>query len=93
MAEFKVKIWRRTEPLFGDKTKIKNLERDEVSLEAPNQGSALRQVMDAERKENGSRVRIYVRIDTPGDGHEGQGDYTLCELAYQEKYGTQEKDA
>lgn len=83
MAEFKVRIWRRTEPRVGDKTRIVGLEHDEVSVEAPNRDSALNQVMDAERS-CGKRIRLYVRIDTPNGGHYGIGDYTLIELANKE---------
>lgn len=89
MAEFKVRVWRRTEPLTGDKTRIRNLEHDEVSVEAANRDSALNQVLAAERETHGKRVRIYVRIDTPGGGHYGVGDYTLIELAYREDQGTE----
>jgi hypothetical protein len=84
MAEYRVRIWRRTEPLTGDKTRIKNLEHDEVSLEASSRKSALNQVFETERAANTKRVRLYVRVETPSGGHEGIGDYTLIELAHRE---------
>lgn len=85
MAEYKVRIWRRTVPLVGPKTAVKNLERDEVSVEARSADRALQDVMDAERAEGGNRLRMYVRIDSSnGSGHYGQGDYILCELAYKD---------
>lgn len=86
MAEYKVQIWRRTEPRVGDRTQIKNLERDEVALEAPDHDSALNQVFRAECAEHDKRVRIYVMTRTPerclyGLGDFTLGDYVLMELA------------
>lgn len=84
MAEHKVQIWRRTEPLIGDRGRIKNLERDEVTVEADSVDSALRQTVWAEYLEGGRRLRVYVRIDTPDNGHIGLGDSALTELANEE---------
>lgn len=91
MAEHKVRVWRRTKPLVGDPTRIVGLERDEISLEAPSLKSALDQVVDAEYKEGGNRLRIYAQIERPGGGHLGIGDYTLCELAFSEDKERQER--
>lgn len=84
MAEHTVRVWRRTRPLVGDPTKVIGLERDEITLEAPSLKSALEQVVDAEYKEGGERLRVYAQIERPGGGHLGIGDYTLCELAFRE---------
>lgn len=81
MAEYAVRIWRRTEPLLGSRARIKNLERDEVSVEAPNPDSALGRVYRAECAEYGKRVRICVRVDTPEGDSYGLGDLVLIELA------------
>ena len=84
MAEFTVRVWRRTRPLVGDPTRIQSLERDEVSLEAASLKDALEKVVEAEYKEGGKRLRIYAQIERPEGGHLGIGDYTLCELAFKE---------
>lgn len=84
MAEHTVRVWRRTRPLAGDPTKVIGLEHDEITLEAPSLKSALEQVVDAEYKEGGERLRVYAQIERPGGGHLGIGDYTLCELAFRE---------
>lgn len=84
MAEHTVRVWRRTRPQKGDPTRIIGLERDTVTLEAPSLKSALEQVVDAEYKEGGDRLRVYAQIERPGGGHLGIGDYTLCELAFKE---------
>lgn len=84
MAEHTVRVWRRTRPLVGDPTRIIGLERDRITLEAPNLKSALDQVVDAEYKEGDKRVRVYAQIERPEGGHLGIGDYTLCELAFKE---------
>lgn len=84
MAEHTVRVWRRTSPLVGDPTRVIGLEHDEITLEAPSLKSALEQVVDAEYKEGGERLRVYAQIERPGGGHLGIGDYTLCELAFRE---------
>lgn len=84
MAERTVRVWRRTRPLVGDPNRVIGLEHDEITLEAPSLKSALEQVIDAEYKEGGNRLRVYAQIERPGGGHLGIGDYTLCELAFRE---------
>lgn len=85
MAEYKVRIWRRREPLLGPKNTLGKIERDEVSVEASSADRALRDVLNAEYAEGGKRLRVYVRIDSPnGTGHYGEGDYTLCNVAYED---------
>jgi hypothetical protein len=76
MAEFKVRVWRREQRfLRPNHVKTDDLEEDEVSVEAPDRDSAMRQVLRAEYDESGGkRFRAYVQIDNPDGGHVGIGD-------------------
>lgn len=86
MAEFKVKIWRRTAHRFALlKIKDGDVETDEVSVEASDEDAALDQVIKAEYAENtNKRLRVYVQIDMGSRG-KGRGDYALMNMVTDEE--------
>jgi len=87
MSEFKVKIWRRKRPILGNPTRIKNLEHDEVSLEARDADSALKMAIDAEYASGGRALRVYVRVELPDGRSQGLGDFALMDQAIKEEFG------
>lgn len=85
MAEYKVRIWRRTAPLLGNPMKIKRLERDNITVEATDEDAALCQVARAEYEEGGRRLRVYVEVDSANGGTRGWGDYALMDVRDEER--------
>lgn len=86
MAEYKVKVWRRKRsrirPLH---VKEKDVETDEVSVEADDERSALDQVLRAEYEENSSkRLGVLVQVET-SNGMRGFGDYGLMRYVGEEE--------
>lgn len=80
MAEYTVRVMRRKAPLLGDKKRVRNLEHDEVTVEADDENSALDKVIKAEYAEGGKRLRVYVEVDMASGGSRGFGDYALMNV-------------
>lgn len=85
MAEYTVRVMRRKAPLLGDKKRIKELEHDEVTVEAADENSALDKVIAAEYAEGGRRLRVYVEVDMATGGSRGFGDYALMQVRDEER--------
>jgi hypothetical protein len=85
MAEYTVRVMRRTAPLLGDKMRVRKLEHDEVTVEATDEDDALAKVIKAEYEEGGSRLRVYVEVDVASGGSRGRGDYALMEVRDEER--------
>jgi hypothetical protein len=86
MAKYTVRVMRRRMPLLGNKMKIKDLEHDEVTVEAPDENSALDKVVKAEYAEGDKRLRVYVEIRRDNGTGKGFGDYALMKLRDEERH-------